>query len=497
MEHSYQDVVRGSPVERRPDRAAPDVALDTEETLPQHGAALIDYALRDWNAITQGSTASDGWVNRWFFDTYIVNFPPDFRGWAAVAEPEVSSLSAVSYMQDYSEATEYRLSDWARATDGATIGQHVRKHVFDTSIAQCNPRIRRFTNTSVLPLSPNPERQPASPARIHGPLSTRHSPIPSDYPSRESTSRPSRVDGLEFQRSRSTRSQQELERGSLRSRGNILDHDNAKEPSRRRTRSRSPNLIARPRLDRDRDYPGTRRQRDVSLQYSDGGTSSRGEPTRRPSEHGHYHEAPSGTAPTHAHDNEHSDEGHECIQGAGINANGTTENLSPEPGHVVPHGTGLPDPEFKQEKNEFSICCLCWTNNRPCDHQWPCRECKVRGIVCAYIVCPMSKCPLEVKCPAYHIVPGLGETRNVGSPMHLLALLGLNRRVIESYDKFEDPAARKLLKDSDKVPAMRDKTLRFKASMIAVLVRQLKAQPYKELWKQFHRQQKFGPTTRG
>lgn len=157
----------------------------------------------------------------------------------------------------------------------------------------------------------------------------------------------------------------------------------------------------------------------------------------------------------------------------------------------------------------------------------------------------MSRCPLEVKCPAYHIVPGLGENRKIGSPIHLLPLLGLNRHVIESYDvrnirekiqdpdsaqqiylllqkkiqqmtqserkKFEDPAARKLLRESDKVPAMRDKTLRYKASMIVKLVQQLRyaflsdlgniadsyrIQPYKELWRQFHRQQRFGPTAR-
>jgi hypothetical protein len=116
MEHPYQDVIRGSPVEREPDRAALDAAIDTGagtnigaqdgnfepfdtsadpsephyedlvgaqtqdhvDNLPQHGAALVDYALRDWNAITQGSTTTDGWVNRWFFDMYIVHFPSNF-----------------------------------------------------------------------------------------------------------------------------------------------------------------------------------------------------------------------------------------------------------------------------------------------------------------------------------------------------------------------------------------------------------------------------------
>ncbi|KAH0168336.1 hypothetical protein KCU67_g3518, partial [Aureobasidium melanogenum] len=337
---------------------------------------------------------------------------------------------------------------------------------------------------------------------------------PSTHTGRESTPGYSHADGLD----------------SRPGRRNILYNDRAVEPTGRRFRSRSPDLIARPRLDRDRNYPRARYQRDVSQHYSGGGRSSRGEPTRCPGEDGQYHEAPSGIAPTtHDHNDQHP--GEACYrQIAETSQNGTTEGLSPEPGHVVPHGTGLPDFKFKKEKNEFSICCHCWTNNRSCDHQWPCRECKVKGVSCAYIACPMSRCPLEVKCPAYHIVPGLGENRKIGSPMHLLPLLGLNRHVIESYDvrnirekiqdpnsaqqiylllqekieqmtqserkKFEDPAARKLLRESDKVPAMRDKTLRYKASMIVKLVQQLRIQPYKELWRQFHRQQRFGPTAR-
>ncbi|KAG9687277.1 hypothetical protein KCU95_g8588, partial [Aureobasidium melanogenum] len=570
MEHTYQDVIRGPPAEREPERAARNAAIAFDagtnvgsqdhnvespdsseapeyedlsraqtqhrvETLPQHGAALIDYALRDWSSITQGSTTTDGWVNRWFFDMYIVHFPSNLSGWAAVAEPEVSSLPAVSHMQDYSDATEYRLCDWTMATDRATTGQRVCKHMFDALIAQCNPRIRRFQDAQVFPhgnVSPSCGRQPAGPARTHGPLSMPHSVAPSVRASREPTPRPSHADGLRSQRGVSAHSKRNQERSSRRSRGNILDHDSALESPGRRTRSRSPDLIARPRLDHDRDHPGPRRQRDVSLHYSDGGMSSRGEATHYPSEDGNYHEALSGIAPTHNHDNEHPGEA-SCHQATSTNQNSTTEGLSPEPGHIVPHGTGLPDPEFQREKNEFSICCHCWTNNRPCDHQWPCRGCRAKGIACAYIVCPMSNCSRDVKCPAYHILPEMPkENRKLGSPVHLVALLGLNRRIIESYDvrkiqrkiedpgsaqqiylllqkeieqavqalqsgeKFEDPAAKEMLRGSDKVPAMGDKALRYKASMIVKLVQQLRNQPYKELWKQFHRQQRFGPTAR-
>ncbi|KAH0329480.1 hypothetical protein KCU71_g657, partial [Aureobasidium melanogenum] len=575
MEHPYQDVIRGPPAECEPERTTRNAAIaidaDTNvgsqdhnvepsgpseapispephhqdlsraqtqhcvDTLPQHGAALIDYALRDWNAITQGSTTTDGWVNRWFFDMYIVHFPSNFNGWAVVTELE-SSLPAVSHMQNYSDATEYRLCDWTRATDRATTGQRVCKHMFDALIAQCNPRIRRFQDTQVFPhenVVPSPERQPASPAHTHGPLSIRGSVTPSTHTGRERTPGPSHADGLESQRSIPARSQHGQGLSSRPSRGNVLYNDRAVELTGRRFRSRSPDLIARPRLDRDRDYPRARCQRDVSLHYSDGGRSSRGEPTRYPREDGQYHAAPSGIAPTtHDHNNQHPGEAcHRQI--AETSQNGTAEGLSPEPGHVVPHGSGLPDSEFKREKSEFSICCHCWTNNRPCDHQWPCRECRAKGKACAYIVCPMSNCSRDVKCPSYHIVPGIPkENRKLGSPMHLVALLGLNRRIIESYDvrkirrkiedpgsaqqiylllqkeieqavqalqpgkKFGDPAAKEVLRGSDKVPAMGDKALRYKASMIVKLVQQLRIQPYKELWRQFHRQQRFGPTAR-
>lgn len=229
-------------------------------------------------------------------------------------------------------------------------------------------------------------------------------------------------------------SSNQTSRELTRDRGKVPDDDSAGEPHRRRLRSRSPIIVARPRLDRDRDGYGARRQRDVSLHYSDGGRASHDEPTHYNNGDGHYREAPHSIVPQQVRDNEHPNEAsHHQIPST--NQNGITDCLSPEPGHVVPHGTGLTDLQVQREKNKTSICCNCWTNDRPCDHQWPCRECKVKGKSCAYIACPIGKCPLEVKCPAYHILPGLPEEkRKVGSPMHLLALLGLNRSIIESYD---------------------------------------------------------------
>lgn len=112
MEDPYQDVIRGSPVERKPDRAALDAAIDRDagtsigaqdhgvqplnppddppenlsgaqiqtrvEALPQKETALIDYDLGTWNSLTLGSTTQDGWVQRWSFESHIVHFPSNF-----------------------------------------------------------------------------------------------------------------------------------------------------------------------------------------------------------------------------------------------------------------------------------------------------------------------------------------------------------------------------------------------------------------------------------
>ncbi|KAH0371231.1 hypothetical protein KCU65_g1954, partial [Aureobasidium melanogenum] len=58
--------------------------------------------------------------------------------------------------------------------------------------------------------------------------------------------------------------------------------------------------------------------------------------------------------------------------------------------------------DLQKEKNKDAVCVHCWLKELPCDHQWPCKECKARGKACAYIACPLQGCALNVKCPAYH-----------------------------------------------------------------------------------------------
>jgi hypothetical protein len=168
--------------------------------------------------------------------------------------------------------------------------------------------------------------------------------------------------------------------------------------------------------------------------------------------------------------------------------------------------TDLQLPEIQRQENMHSICISCWEKDLDCDHESPCRECRRRGKICAYALCPVVVCHLHVKCPAIHILPGLPlEDRKVGTAMHLIALLGLKRSVVQSYDvdefqamhddvrsaqsiyalmqeeirravqqdeKFDDQAVRELLRKSDKVPKMGKRPMSTVASMIEKLVEQ-------------------------
>lgn len=91
--------------------------------------------------------------------------------------------------------------------------------------------------------------------------------------------------------------------------------------------------------------------------------------------------------------------------------------------------------ELQKEKNKHAVCVHCWLKELPCDQQSPCKECKTRGISCAYVACPMANCALDIKCPAYHQNKKFPEgPRKIGCPMHMLALLNLHRPFINSYD---------------------------------------------------------------
>jgi hypothetical protein len=243
-------------------------------------------------------------------------------------------------------------------------------------------------------------------------------------------------------------------------------------PYRRDSRSRSPAKILRSPA--ERKHSSVRGQGDFS----------------------HEHYVTSGTA----EDVEEVDHGE--IPGA-------TGNLAPEhplrgSGFAARFRTDLQLPEIQRQKNLHSICICCWEKDLDCDHESPCRECRKRGKTCAYAVCPIPVCHLHVKCPAVHILPGLPlDDRKMGTSMHLIALLGLKRSVIRSYDideiqamhdnkssaqfvyvkmqeeikaatqrgeEFDKHVARQLLKNSDKAPKMSGRRLDTTASMIVKLV---------------------------
>jgi hypothetical protein len=222
-------------------------------------------------------------------------------------------------------------------------------------------------------------------------------------------------------------------------------------------------------------------------------------PTRR-HQHSDFCESESGgESPDDSREVDHNE-----VPGAtGIVA---PEYLPQNPGHATNFRTRLALVEVQESKNMYSICIPCWDKDLDCDHESPCRECRERGKTCAYALCPLPLCHLNIKCPAVHIFPQLPlDDRKVGTSMHLIALLGLERSVIQSYDiagiqamhdnassaqsvyvkvqeeikvatqqkkKFDEHAARQLLKSSDKAPKMSGRRLDTTASMIEKLVEQ-------------------------
>jgi len=166
--------------------------------------------------------------------------------------------------------------------------------------------------------------------------------------------------------------------------------------------------------------------------------------------------------------------------------------------------------KLRKEKNDHAVCVTCWRKELPCDHQWPCHECKTSGIPCAYLTCPLNRCPHDQKCPCYHknkSLPQETPARKVGSYMHLLALLNLNRLSLNSYDLsriqeelqrpdrahhfyqqhqqeiehllqqeqgFHGHVALKLFRGSDKMPQLSDRALKTISRLIVELVKEKK-----------------------
>ncbi|KAH0277931.1 hypothetical protein KCU91_g2835, partial [Aureobasidium melanogenum] len=78
-----------------------------------------------------------------------------------------------------------------------------------------------------------------------------------------------------------------------------------------------------------------------------------------------------------------------------------------------------------QRKNQHAVCIECWSRDLKCDSRVVCGQCAKRARPCSYVQCPLRACPRYIMCPAYHSWRGDDETRVVGNPMHLMVLLRL------------------------------------------------------------------------
>ncbi|KAG2163615.1 hypothetical protein JADG_003354 [Aureobasidium aubasidani] len=438
---------------------------------------------------------------------------PRFRGWAEgniMGELNGALLYVVAQPQSYSEAIDYDLNDWSFAVRSATSEGRVVKQIFDAVLAQTVKRTYRWMASGTA----EDHRVENTTAAANPPAEPRFQSIEHSAPIRTLPFRSARRDRL------STNLRSKSNRRAIFSRSRSPKPQQLGAPPRQHdsnaywTHGRTPGLThgrygqtAAHRLE-DSPFPRRGRSPSISRPPPLGRNSHRNVAATRyerravPGSGGRINSALENN--TLARNN------HRHPAGIGHEATGRQLDTPPRPMH---HHTTLSAVELQEVKNQSSFSCV------------------DEGKVCAYICCPLNVCSLEVECPAYHMFPGLDQEpdEKVGSPMHLLALLNLNRgfvhakelrqiqaihddsasaqhiymllqkeveRAIQRERKFDDLVAKKLLRDSEQVARMGNRALSFGAEMIVKLVHQMKKQPYLELWEHDHRTRKFGPPSR-
>jgi hypothetical protein len=90
--------------------------------------------------------------------------------------------------------------------------------------------------------------------------------------------------------------------------------------------------------------------------------------------------------------------------------------------------------ERMRQKNQYAICIDCWSGGLKCDSQAVCRGCAKANRPCTYVRCPLGDHPRGVICPAYHTWTGDDGVRYIGSSMHLMALLKMDLPPTPKYD---------------------------------------------------------------
>lgn len=288
----------------------------------------------------------------------------------------------------------------------------------------------RRNNSDCIP-APTPERHSVTPL----PLRPFHRPpTPSDQTQNDepyalTTQRvrshvysPLRERGLVPQSVAFARSQQAREAVLDHSRATNLNEDDALET--RRSRNQAPSEYLRDRSP-DKDAPRFKSRSPVRSPrpYVD---------DPQPTTH-RQHSTPTGSEAGRRPKIDAEEVGHDkAVDVSGVIIPGIQPE---EPGHATNFGTRLSLVEIQERKNMYSICIPCWASDLVRDHESLCSERRRRGKTCAYAVCPARICHLDVKCPAVHIYPGIPLVdRKVGTSMHLITLLGLDRPCIHSYN---------------------------------------------------------------
>jgi hypothetical protein len=348
MDDNYQHMIRGPPVDRKPDRAALDAAMDADMQGPQslHWYHSSVYT----RALTVASVGNN--LAKEVFDKIIAADTNNPMPGVAFARSQQGGVSTAAR----SRGIDFDDDDYAMEPRRSYDQPFTQRRA---SISPGRLQRRRLDRDDY------PDR-----SQINGGLGY-------GAGSRSSRDDHAQHEGFDHTIPHLGQLNHAVGQEHNRQRGSVNAHPTYRLdpplPYRRDNRSRSPAKILRSPA--ERKHSSVLGQGDVSREhYTTGGTAEDAEEV----DHGEVPGATGNVVYEHP------------LRGSGFAARFRTD---------------LQLPEIQRQKNMHSMCISCWEKDLDCDHEPPCRECRKRGKICAYALCPVVVCHLHVKCPAIHILP--------------------------------------------------------------------------------------------
>jgi len=468
MDDQYQYTIMGVPVDRKPDRAALDAALEAEEQRPRPLARLLNYYDPAIFTTTVAEATVGAILIKELFDRDIAqktNSP------APENDPHTMHLCNPAHYNS--------------AIQDATLGGRVHHGFFDKFVAiraiyqvvrtrhprvairqSTGPQDPRGSPSLHAPQDQDPGTTQPRGTQIHHDPHTSISQTPRVLPpnndgvQNEFSSRPQCIERRKSSRPDYQSPDQVIVQSRLRY-AIALPEQNAtwaavkrgrdRTAGRRRSRSPVPFERAFPsdraHLRNDQEVGSTLRHRqrdsDPALHASASralgyhhvphhapalpapGDASLHDPPRR-DDHASAVDPCSNDQPNHVRDV--PDHEHNTVQ------SDMHENNTIVPNPETPHSSTLSKTEPMQEKNQSAVCVDCWSRGLECDSRAVCRECARANRPCTYVQCPLRDCAKSIICPAYHPWSGDDDARIVGSSMHLMAMLDVDSSFSSTHD---------------------------------------------------------------